>query len=127
MDGMEAITLAVMVGLLALGGFCCKMAFCRGVPMEIPAAMTDDGVLLTRERRRRKGGYRGDFNTEIESGEDLIESDLRRLFDVESDEADISQSTELDDLALMYKLRKELGDADFARIFEDPRVKGPNF
>ena len=60
-------------------------------------------------------------------GEDLIESDLRRLFDVESDDADISQSTELDDLALMYKLRKELGDADFARIFEDPRVKGPNF
>jgi hypothetical protein len=28
---------------------------------------------------------------------------------------------------LMYKLRKELGDADFARIFEDPRVKGPKY
>ena len=27
----------------------------------------------------------------------------------------------------MYKLRKELGDADFARIFEDPRVKGPKY
>ena len=27
---------------------------------------------------------------------------------------------------LMYKLRKELGDADFRRIFEDPRVKGPS-
>lgn len=27
----------------------------------------------------------------------------------------------------MYQLRKELGDSDFARIFEDPRVKGPNF
>ena len=26
---------------------------------------------------------------------------------------------------LMYKLRKELGDADFRAIFEDPRVKGP--
>ena len=67
------LTLAVVVGLLALGGFCCKMAFCRGAPMEIPAAMTDDGMLLTREGRRHKGGYRGDFNTEIESGEDLIE------------------------------------------------------
>ena len=27
----------------------------------------------------------------------------------------------------MYKLRMELGDQDFKRIFEDPRVKGPNF
>jgi len=25
---------------------------------------------------------------------------------------------------LMYKLRKELGDADFRKIFDDPRVRG---
>lgn len=25
---------------------------------------------------------------------------------------------------LMYKLRMELGDADFARIFDDPRIRG---
>ena len=30
-------------------------------------------------------------------------------------------------LQLMFKLRKELGDEDFKRIFEDPRVKGPKF
>ena len=30
-------------------------------------------------------------------------------------------------LQLMFKLRKELGDEDFKRIFEDPRVKGPKY
>lgn len=62
----------------------------------------------------------------IPPGDDLIEDDLRRLFDASS-ETDMLDATEMDDLKLMYKLRKELGDADFARIFEDPRVKGPKY
>ena len=58
-------------------------------------------------------------------GEDLIEDDLRRLFNIDDDGSSMLEGSEMDDLALMFKLRKELGDADFARIFEDPRVKGP--
>ena len=27
---------------------------------------------------------------------------------------------------LMFKLRKELGDEDFKRIFDDARINGPN-
>ena len=27
---------------------------------------------------------------------------------------------------LMFRLRKELGDADFRKIFDDPKVKGPD-
>lgn len=62
----------------------------------------------------------------IPPGDDLIEDDLRRLFDASS-ESSMLDATEMDDLKLMYKLRKELGDADFARIFEDPRIKGPKY
>jgi len=59
-------------------------------------------------------------------GEDLIEDDLRRLFDVSSEEEGLLDGSEMDDLKLMFKLRQELGDDDFKRIFEDPRVKGPS-
>jgi len=58
-------------------------------------------------------------------GDDLIEDDLRRLFDVNSEEDGLLDGSEMDDLKLMFKLRQELGDDDFKRIFEDPRVKGP--
>ena len=60
-------------------------------------------------------------------GDDLIEKDLRRLFDLESsDESLLAGTGEMDELKLMFKLRKELGDADFQAIFEDRKVKGPN-
>lgn len=60
----------------------------------------------------------------IPPGEDLIEEELRRLFDLEEDEGGLSKSGEAAEIALMFKLRKELGDEDFARIFEDPRITG---
>ena len=34
------------------------------------------------------------------------------------------KSGEGEEIALMWKLRKELGDEDFAAIFEDPRITG---
>ena len=58
-------------------------------------------------------------------GDDLIEDDLRQLFSLEEEDG-MLDGTEMDDLQLMWKLRKELGDEDFARIFEDPKVKGPD-
>lgn len=58
-------------------------------------------------------------------GEDLIEDDLRQLFSLEGEDT-LLEGTEMDDLALMYKLRKELGDEDFAKIFESPKIKGPD-
>ena len=58
-------------------------------------------------------------------GDDLIEDDLRQLFSLEAEDG-MLDGTEMDDLQLMWKLRKELGDEDFARIFEDPKVKGPD-
>lgn len=64
----------------------------------------------------------------IPPGDDLVERDLRRVFDLDQDgEGSMLEGSEMDDLALMFKLRKELGDQDFASIFEDPRVKGPNY
>lgn len=60
----------------------------------------------------------------IPPGEDLIEEELRRLFDLEEDEGGLSKSGDAAEIALMFKLRKELGDEDFARIFEDPRITG---
>lgn len=62
----------------------------------------------------------------VPKGDDLVEQDLRRLFDVEGEGDNLTQGSEMDDLQLMFKLRKELGDEDFARIFEDPRIKGPS-
>ena len=58
-------------------------------------------------------------------GDDLVEKDLRRLFDLESEDG-LTAGSEMDELQLMYKLRKELGDEDFKKIFEDPKVKGPS-
>lgn len=58
-------------------------------------------------------------------GDDLVERDLRQLFNFDVDgEEDAVPETEMDDVKLLWKLRKELGDADFARIFEDERIKG---
>ena len=48
----------------------------------------------------------------IPPGDDLIEKELRRIFDVE-DEESWEAGTDSDELMLMYKLRKELGDDDF--------------
>ena len=82
------------------------------------------------ELRRRGGEAAGESREETREeapGEDLIEQDLRSLFNIEDDaEGSMLDNTEMDDLALMFKLRKELGDDDFAAIFEDPRIKGPN-
>ena len=61
----------------------------------------------------------------VPPGEDLVETDLRRLFDLESEDG-LTAGSEMDELQLMYKLRKELGDEDFKKIFEDPKVKGPS-
>ena len=58
-------------------------------------------------------------------GDDLIERDLRRVFDLETDGESLFEGTDMDEVKLMYKLRKELGDMDFAKIFQDPRVEGP--
>lgn len=46
-----------------------------------------------------------------------------RLFDTNGDVADVD---DMDELALLYKLRKELGDADFKAIFDTATVSGPN-
>jgi len=87
------------------------------------AGSTDGGTFFTTMEDAE------DFAKELEEmGEfmdDVVEKDLRRLFNVDSTDQSLTQSTEMDDLALMFKLRKELGNADFARIFEDPRIKGP--
>merc|ERR1719326_132037 len=53
-------------------------------------------------------------------GEDLVEKDLCRVFDLEAKDG-MLEGSDMDELQLMYKLRKELGDADFRAIFEDPR------
>ena len=59
-------------------------------------------------------------------GDDLIEDELKRLFSIDPDEEGVGDSglSDMDEFQLMYKLRKELGDADFNRIFDDPRIKG---
>ncbi|KAL3933708.1 MAG: hypothetical protein SGPRY_000167 [Prymnesium sp.] len=58
------------------------------------------------------------------AGEDMVEKELKRMFNL--DETSGSFSTqEIDDVQLMFKLRKELGDADFKRIFGDFRINGP--
>ena len=42
-----------------------------------------------------------------------------------TDEGGISE-TEIDDMQLMFKLRKELGEDDFRRIFGGPKINGPS-
>lgn len=62
----------------------------------------------------------------VPPGEDLVEQDLKRIFSIDPDEKGIGESgiSDMDEVQLMYKLRKELGEADFNRIFNDPRIKG---
>jgi hypothetical protein len=60
----------------------------------------------------------------VPPGEDLIEHDLKRIFDLESDGTTL-QSEDMDEVRLMYKLRKELGEADFKKIFSGVRIQGP--
>ena len=60
-------------------------------------------------------------------GDDLIEKDLRRLFSVDPDvELEGGSLADADEVKLMWKLRKELGDADFNAIFNDRRIQGPD-
>lgn len=89
------------------------------------ASSTDGGTFFTTLDGRDEEGISADGM--IPPGDDLVETDLRRLFDMDAEMDSMLEGTEMDDLALMYKLRKELGDTDFAAIFEDPRVKGPSF
>ena len=49
-----------------------------------------------------------------------------QLFNIQGELGDEGSLADLDDVRLMWKLRKELGDGDFKRIFEDKRVKGPD-
>merc|ERR1719310_2311755 len=58
-------------------------------------------------------------------GDDLVERDLKRIFSIDEDEDGVGESgvSDLDEVALMWKLRQELGD-DFNRIFDDPKVRG---
>ena len=62
------------------------------------------------------------FESELE--EDLTNDDLRRMFDIHKDQ-DVTED-ERQELMLMYKLKQELGDEDYARIFDDPKVRGAN-
>lgn len=82
------------------------------------------------------------------AGDDMVEKDLKRMFNLNDADDGISEN-EIDDLQvcfprigtqhgehpaygrgfdtwqLMFKLRKELGDDDFKRIFGDLRINGP--
>ncbi|KAL1528751.1 hypothetical protein AB1Y20_010093 [Prymnesium parvum] len=58
------------------------------------------------------------------AGDDIVEKDLKRMFNLNDADDGISEN-EIDDLQLMFKLRKELGDDDFKRIFGDLRINGP--
>ena len=85
---------------------------------------TDGGTFFTTLDGRDEEGIAPDGT--FPPGEDLVERDLRRVFDLDADGDSLYEAGgDMDEVKLMYKLRKELGDADFARIFEDPRVKGP--
>ena len=60
-------------------------------------------------------------------GEDLIEDELRQLFNVGDEDDDDTSGfggNDADEVKLMFKLRKELGEKDFARIFKTPRITG---
>ena len=59
-------------------------------------------------------------------GDDLVEKDLKRLFSIDDDEVGAtgeSGMSDADEVQLMWKLRKELGD-DFNRIFDGPKIRG---
>jgi len=48
---------------------------------------------------------------------------IERMFNVDSSSGDVAG--EMDEFALMFKLRKELGDDDFKKIFGSMKVSGP--
>jgi len=84
---------------------------------------TDGGTFFTTLDGRAEEGQSPD--SVIPPGDDLIEKELRRYFELEEDEEmNGGKSGEGEEIALMWKLRKELGDEDFAAIFEDPRITG---
>ena len=57
-----------------------------------------------------------------ELGDDVREDELKRIFSIEPTEH--LTSDDKSELMLMYKLRQELGEEDYKRIFMDPRVMG---
>ena len=87
------------------------------------AGSIDGGTFFTTLDGRDEDGISPDGT--LPPGDDLIERDLRRVFDLETDGESLFEGTDMDEVKLMYKLRKELGDMDFAKIFQDPRVEGP--
>ena len=60
----------------------------------------------------------------IPPGNDLVERELKRIFNVDSSPNGTFASDEMDELQLMFKLRREMGEVDFRKIFDDPRVRG---
>eukprot|EP00316_Scyphosphaera_apsteinii_P025783 CAMPEP_0119312128 /NCGR_PEP_ID=MMETSP1333-20130426/25124_1 /TAXON_ID=418940 /ORGANISM="Scyphosphaera apsteinii, Strain RCC1455" /LENGTH=134 /DNA_ID=CAMNT_0007316693 /DNA_START=60 /DNA_END=461 /DNA_ORIENTATION=- len=57
-------------------------------------------------------------------GDDLLEREMKRMFNIDSSPNSSIASDEVAELQLMFKLRKELGDEDFKRIFDHPRIRG---
>jgi hypothetical protein len=58
-------------------------------------------------------------------------TELRQLFSVREDEVEGGGGSgtslaDMDDMMLLFKLRKELGTEDFNRIFDTSRIKGPD-
>ena len=85
---------------------------------------TDGGTFFSTWDGRDEDGIAADGS--VPPGDDLIEDELKRLFNIDGELGDSNSLADMDDVRLMWKLRKELGDADFARIFEDQRIKGPD-
>ena len=61
-------------------------------------------------------------------GRELGANPLAKACDLAEDEEGVGDSglSDMDEFQLMYKLRKELGDADFNAIFNDRRIQGPD-
>lgn len=61
------------------------------------------------------------------SSEEELDEDVQRQSSIFEQEGDIGpmEDEERKEFALMYKLRKELGDADFKAIFGTKTVTGP--
>jgi len=60
----------------------------------------------------------------IPPGNDLVERELKRIFNVDSSPNGTFTADEVDEVMLMFKLRREMGDEDFRKIFDDARVRG---
>ena len=127
-------------GLRALALACCCLDSARAlasVPLRLgcdgrarapPALMADDvdpgkdSTWFTSLNASDEDG-RVMADGTLPPGEDLVEKELKRIFNVESAEGTYG-SGEIDELKLLYKLRKELGDDIFAQIFDKPNVRG---